>query len=120
MKHNLVLTSIVLASMACSISAVVGAADMVLQVSDTAKHDAVQSNWMDRTDIAVGVQTGAQSKLDKGHFLTDDLDTIYNKQSDYGNLTKAYIETLQPISHYDENSKSVLLYRGALDGAVRK
>ena len=120
MKHKLVLKSIALASMACSISAVVGAADMVLQVSDTAKHDAVQSNWMDRTDIAVGVQTGAQSKLDKGHFLTDDLDTIYNKQSDYGNLTKAYIETLQPISHYDENSKSVLLYRGALDGAVRK
>ena len=32
MKHNLVLTSIVLASMACSISAVVGAADMVPRV----------------------------------------------------------------------------------------
>ena len=77
MKHNLVLTSIVLASMACSISAVVGAADMVPQVSDTAKHDAVQSNWMDRTDIAVGVQTGGQSKLDKGHFLTDDQNSIY-------------------------------------------
>ena len=114
MKHNLVLTSIVLASMACSISAVVGAADMVPQVSDTAKHDAVQSNWMDRTDIAIGVQTGAQSKLDKGHFLTDDMNTIYNKQSDYGNLTKAYIETLQPISHYDENSKSVLFVQGRI------
>ena len=114
MKHNLVLTSIVLASMACSISAVVGAADMVPQVSDTAKHDAVQSNWMDRTDIAVGIQTGGQSKLDKGHFLTDDQNSIYNKKSDYGNLTKAYIETLQPISHYDENSKSVLFVQGRI------
>ena len=45
----------------CSTSAVVGAANVAPQVSDTAKHDAVQSNWMDRTDIAVGVQTGGKS-----------------------------------------------------------
>ena len=98
----------------CSTSAVVGAANVAPQVSDTAKPEAVQSNWMDRTDIAVGVQTGGQSKLDKGHFLTDDQNSIYNKQSDYGNLTKAYIETLQPISHYDENSKSVLFVQGRI------
>ena len=98
----------------CSTSAVVGAVNVAPQVSDTAKHEAVQSNWMDRTDIAVGVQTGGQSKLDKGHFLTDDQNSIYNKQSDYGNLTKAYIETLQPISHYDENSKSVLFVQGRI------
>lgn len=98
----------------CSTSAVVGAANVAPQVSDTAKHEAVQSNWMDRTDIAVGVQTGGQSKLDKGHFLTDDQNSIYNKQSNYGNLTKAYIETLQPISHYDENSKSVLFVQGRI------
>ena len=114
MKYKLVLTSMVLGAIVCSTSAVVGAVDVAPQVSDTAKHDAVQSNWMDRTDIAVGVQTGGQSKLDKGHFLTDDLDTIYNKKSDYGNLTKAYIETLQPISHYDENSKSVLFVQGRI------
>lgn len=98
----------------CSTSVVVEAANVAPQVSDTAKHEAVQSNWMDRTDIAVGVQTGGQSKLDKGHFLTDDQNSIYNKQSDYGNLTKAYIETLQPISHYDENSKSVLFVQGRI------
>ena len=98
----------------CSTSAVVGAANVAPQVSDTAKPEAVQSNWMDRTDIAVGVQTGGQSKLDKGHFLTDDQNSIYNKKSDYGNLTKAYIETLQPISHYDENSKSVLFVQGRI------
>ena len=97
-----------------STSAVVGAANVAPQVSDTAKHEAVQSNWMDRTDIAVGVQTGGQSKLDKGHFLTDDQNSIYNKQSDYGNVTKAYIETLHPISHYDENSKSVLFVQGCI------
>jgi len=104
----------------CSTSAVVGAANVAPQVSDTAKHEAVQSNWMDRTDIAVGVQTGGQSKLDKGHFLTDDQNSIYNKQSDYGNLTKAYIETLQPISHYDENSKSVLFVQGRIGRSGEK
>ena len=114
MKYKLVLTSVVLGAIAFSTSAVVGAVDMAPQVTDTAKHDAVQSNWMDRTDIAVGVQIGGKSKLDKGHFLTDDQNTIYNKQSDYGNLTKAYIETLQPISHYDENSKSVLFVQGRI------
>ena len=114
MKYKLVLTSMVLGAIVCITSAVVGAANVAPQVSDTARHDAVQSNWMDRTDIAVGVQTGGQSKLDKGHFLTDDQNSIYNKQSDYGNLTKAYIETLQPISHYDENSKSVLFVQGRI------
>ena len=114
MKYKLVLTSMVMGAIVCSTSAIVGAANVAPQVSDTAKHEAVQSNWMDRTDIAVGVQTGGQSKLDKGHFLTDDQNSIYNKQSDYGNLTKAYIETLQPISHYDENSKSVLFVQGSI------
>ena len=114
MKYKLVLTSMVMGAIVCSTSAVVGAANVAPQVSDTAKPEAVQSNWMDRTDIAVGVQTGGQSKLDKGHFLTDDQNSIYNKQSDYGNLTKAYIETLQPISHYDENSKSVLFVQGRI------
>ena len=114
MKYKLVLTSMVLGAIVCITSAVVGAVDVAPQVSDTAKHDAVQSNWMDRTDIAVGVQAGGKSKLDKGHFLTDDQNSIYNKQSDYGNLTKAYIETLHPISHYDENSKSVLFVQGRI------
>ena len=114
MKRKLVLTSMILGVIVCSMSAVVRATDVAQQVSDTARHDAVQSNWMDRTDIAVGVQAGGQSKLDKGHFLTDDQNSIYNKQSDYGNLTKAYIETLHPISHYDENSKSVLFVQGRI------
>ena len=120
MKYKLVLTSMVMGAIVCSTSAVVGAANVAPQVSDTAKPEAVQSNWMDRTDIAVGVQTGGQSKLDKGHFLTDDQNSIYNKQSDYGNLTKAYIETLQPISHYDENSKSVLFVQGRIGRSGEK
>lgn len=114
----------VLGAMAVSLSATDIAADVhntngiestqQAIVTDEAKRDAVRSTWMDRTDIAVGIQTGGQSQLDKGHFLTDDQNTIYNKQSDYGNLTKSYIETLHPISHYDENSKSVLFVQGRI------
>lgn len=102
MKSNAIVKAMVLGAIACSISATGIAVDVNTQrvqditntqqnIQGTEKHDAVQSNLMDRTDIAVGVQTGGQSKLDKGHFLTDDQNSIYNKHSDYGNLTKAYI-----------------------------
>ena len=37
-----------------------------------------------------------------------------NTKSDYGNITKAYIETLQPITHYDENSKAVVFVQGRI------
>ena len=55
MKRKLVLTSMMLGVIVCNMSAVVGATDVVQQVSDTAKYDAVQSSWMDRTDIVVGI-----------------------------------------------------------------
>ena len=88
MKYKLVLTSMVLGVIVCSTSAAVGAADVAPQVSDTAKHDAVKSNWMDRTDIKLGTQ----SKLGK----------------------QVSVETLQPLTHYDENSKSVLFVQGGV------
>lgn len=57
--------------------------------SDTARKEAVRSNWMDRTDIKVGTQ----SKMGK----------------------QVSVETLQPLTHYDENSKSVLFVQGGID-----
>ena len=99
MKRILVVKAMVLGAIACSISAVGFAAniqdansmDSVQQtvVADEAKHEAVRSNWMDRTDIKVGTQakTGMQVSVD----------------------------TLQPLTHYDENSKSVLFVQGGID-----
>lgn len=121
MRSNLIIKAFVLGAVGCAFTITglaadghgQGIADSTTELNE-AKHEAVRSNWMDRTDVAIGIQTGGQSKLDKGHFLTDDQNSIYNKQSDYGNLTKAYIETLQPISHYDENSKSVLFVQGRI------
>ena len=97
----------VLGAIACSISATGIAADINTQraqditntqqnIQGTEKHDAVQSNWMDRTDIKVGTQ----SKMG----------------------TQVSVETLQPLTHYDENSKSVLFVQGGLGrgGGERK
>ena len=126
MRRNLIIKAFVLGAIGCAFTITGLAAngdaqgiyssanEQQINSQDTARHEAVRSNWMDRTDIAIGIQTGGHSKIDRGHFLTDDQNSIYNKQSDYGNLTKAYIETLQPISHYDENSKSVLFVQGRI------
>ena len=124
MKNKLVFRAMVLGAVACAFSAIgfaadvqnghgQGIADSTTEVSG-AKHEAVSSNWLDRTDIAVGVQTGGTSDSHKGMFPSDYNNNFYNTKSDYGNITKAYIETLQPITHYDENSKSVVFVQGRI------
>ena len=124
MKSKLVFRAMVLGAIACAFSATgfaadvqnghgQGIADSTTEVSG-AKHEAVRSNWLDRTDIAVGVQSGGASDSHKEMFPSDYNNNFYNTKSDYGNITKAYIETLQPITHYDENSKSVVFVQGRI------
>ncbi|WP_311531609.1 inverse autotransporter beta domain-containing protein [uncultured Veillonella sp.] len=98
MKLNVIMKAMVLGTIACSISATGIAVDVENQhiqsssneeqMSNIGKHDAVKSNWMDRTDIKLGTQ----SKLGK----------------------QVSVETLQPLTHYDENSKSVLFVQGGV------
>ena len=90
MKSNAIVKAMVLGAIACSISATGIAADVIAQqnIQDTNKHEAVKSNWMDRTDIKLGTQ----SKMG----------------------TQVSVETLQPLTHYDENSKSVLFVQGGI------
>ena len=124
MISKLVFRAMVLGAVACAFSATGFAADVQnghgqgIADSNTevngAKHEAVRSNWLDRTDIAIGVQTGGSSDSHKGMFPSDYNNNFYNTKSDYGNITKAYIETLQPITHYDENSKSVVFVQGRI------
>ena len=124
MKSKLVFRAMVLGAIACAFSATgfaadvqnghgQGIADSTTEVNG-AKHEAVRSNWLDRTDIAIGVQTGGSSDSHKGMFPSDYNNNFYNTKSDYGNITKAYIETLQPITHYDENSKAVVFVQGRI------
>lgn len=99
MKRILVVKAMVLGAIACSISAAGIAADINTQraqditntqqnIQGTEKHDAVQPNWMDRTDIKVGTQSKVGAQVS--------------------------VETLQPLTHYDENSKSVLFVQGGI------
>ena len=124
MKSKLVFRAMVLGAIACAFSATgfaadvqnghgQGIADSTTEVSG-AKHEAVRSNWLDRTDIAVGVQSGGASDSHKEMFPSAYNNNFYNTKSDYGNITKAYIETLQPITHYDENSKAVVFVQGRI------
>ena len=124
MISKLVFRAMVLGAVACAFSATgfaadvqnghgQGIADSTTEVNG-AEHEAVRSNWLDRTDIAIGVQTGGSSDSHKGMFPSDYNNNFYNTKSDYGNITKAYIETLQPITHYDENSKSVVFVQGRI------
>ena len=96
MSGKLLLKAMVLGTMTFSISTI-GMAAEVQDVnglnsaqqtiaSDTARKEAVRSSWMDRTDIKVGTQ----SKMGK----------------------QVSVETLQPLTHYDENSQSVLFVQG--------
>ena len=124
MKRKLVFRTMVLGAVACAFSATgfaadvqnghgQGIADSTTEVNGT-KHEAVRSNWLDRTDIAIGVQTGGTSDSHKGMFPSAYNNNFYNTKTDYGNITKAYIETLQPITHYDENSKSIVFVQGRI------
>lgn len=98
MSGKLLLKTMVLGAMAFSISTIgmaaevqdVNGLDSAQQsiASDTARKEAVRSSWMDRTDIKVGTQ----SKMG----------------------TQVSVETLQPLTHYDENSKSVLFVQGGI------
>lgn len=124
MKSKLVFRAMVLGAIACAFSATGFAADVQnghgQSIADSttevsgAKHEAVRSNWLDRTDIAVGVQSGGASDSHKEMFPSAYNNNFYNTKSDYGNITKAYIETLQPITHYDENSKAVVFVQGRI------
>ena len=98
MSKTLMIKAMVLGAVACAFSATgfaadvqnghgQGIADSTTEVNG-AKHEDVRSNWMDRTDIKVGTQ----SKMGK----------------------QVSVETLQPLTHYDENSKSVLFVQGGI------
>ena len=124
MRRNIIIKALVLGAIGCAFSATgfaadvqnghgQGIADSTTEVSG-AKHEAVRSNWLDRTDIAVGVQSGGASDSHKEMFPSAYNNNFYNTKSDYGNITKAYIETLQPITHYDENSKAVVFVQGRI------
>ena len=137
MKSKLVFRAMVLGAIACAFSATgfaadvqnghgQGIADYTTEVN-TAKHEAVRSNWMDRTDIVVGVGMKDSKETHSQHHYVgessnrhDDLHTVTSKSLKSTEINKLYIETLQPITHYDENAKSVVFVQGRIGRSGEK
>ena len=136
MSGKLLLKAMVLGTMTFSISTIgmaaevqdVNGLDSAQQTiaSDTARKEAVRSSWMDRTDVVVGVGMKDSKETHSQHHYVgassmrhDDLNTVTSKSLKSTEINKLYIETLQPITHYDEMLKALSLYKVVL-GAVEK
>ena len=101
-----------------------GVADSTTEVNE-AKHEAVRSNWMDRTDIVVGVGMKSSEESNSHHFHDFTVWDRYpvigtSDKSKSTELNKLYVETLQPITHYDENAKSVVFVQGRIGRSGEK
>ena len=135
MSKTLMIKAMVLGAVACAFSATGFAADVQnghgQGIADSttdvngAKHEAVRSSWMDRTDIVVGVGMKKSEESSSHHFHDF---TVWDKypligtsdKSKSTELNKLYIETLQPITHYDENAKSVVFVQGRIGRSGEK
>ena len=137
MSKTLMIKAMVLGAVACAFSATGFAADVQNRhgqgIADSttevnvAKHEAVRSNWMDRTDIVVGVGMKDSKETHSQHHYVgessmrhDDLHTVTSKSLKSTEINKLYIETLQPITHYDENAKSVVFVQGRIGRSGEK
>ena len=135
MSKTLMIKAMVLGAVACAFSVTGFAADVQnghgQGIADSttdvngAKHEAVRSSWMDRTDIVVGVGMKKSEESSSHHFHDF---TVWDKypligtsdKSKSTELNKLYIETLQPITHYDENTKSVVFVQGRIGRSGEK
>ena len=95
--------------------------------SDAARKEAVRSSWMDRTDVVVGVGMKDSKETHSQHQYVgessnrhDDLNTVTSKSLKSTEINKLYIETLQPITLYDENAKSVVFVQGRIGRSGEK
>ena len=135
MSKTLMIKAMALGAVACAFSATgfaadvqnghdQGIADSTTEVNE-AKHEAVRSNWMDRTDIVVGVGMKNSEESSSHHFHNftpwENHPIVgTSDKSKSTELNKLYIETLQPITHYDENAKSVVFVQGRIGRSGEK
>ena len=135
MSKTLMIKAMVLGAVACAFSATgfaadvqnghgQGIADSTTEVNG-AKHEAVRSSWMDRTDIVVGVGMKDSEESSSHHFHNftpwgNHPIVGTSDKSKSTELNKLYIETLQPITHYDENAKSVVFVQGRIGRSGEK
>ena len=132
MKRQLLIKAMVLGAMACSISATGLAAHAEGQDKgpigngqEATRREAIGSHWMDRTDIVVGTgmekTEGSSSQRYTGRGVPNapQPSTSSEKSQSMG-LDQFYIETLQPITHYDEHAKNLVFVQGRIGRSGEK
>ena len=137
MRRNLIIKALVLGAIGCAFTITGLAAngdaqgvhssanEQQINSQDAARHEAVRSTWMDRTDIVAGVGMKDSKETHTQHHTIfvvprNDLHTVASKSSKSTEINKLYIETLQPITHYDENAKSVVFVQGRIGRSGEK
>ena len=114
MNNKLVCKVLVLGTLACGLQSMAFANE----VSDTNvgngganSQKPHTSTWLDRTDIGISWEAGKpganESSTNNYSWQYNDAHTErrdVSSQNTKKGVNKAYIETLQPIGHYDENS----------------
>lgn len=130
MKRQLLVKAMVLGAVACSISATSLAAhvegqDKRVNGQVAARREAVRSHWMDRTDIVVGTGmeraegSSSQGYTGRGVPNAPQPSTSSEKSQSMG-LDQFYIETLQPITHYDAHAKNLVFVQGRIGRSGEK
>ena len=130
MKRQLLVKAMVLGAVACSISATSLAAhvegqDKRVNGQEAARREAVRSHWMDRTDIVVGTGmertegSGSQGYTGRGVPNAPQPSASSEKSQSMG-LDQFYIETLQPITHYDAHAKNLVFVQGRIGRSGEK
>lgn len=113
MCKKVLLKTLICSACLCNVGMLALAADVS---SHTETTGISKTSWMDRTDIGVGLQMSQtdtyhdyKEALNPGHLGTPIVDHSDHTSK---NDTRAhyFIETLQPIKHYDGHSKSVLFW----------
>ena len=118
-SKKVIIKSLVCTALTCSFATYAFAAD-----KDNG--ETVQSSWMDRTDIGIGLQ-GTQKDSYHDYAMPNkqitDNNLSYDTRFHYHNHnskqkvnTQYFIETLQPIKQYGKDSKSMVFVQGRLDG----
>ena len=118
-SKKLIIKSLVCTALTCSFATCALAAD-----KDNGEK--VQSSWMDRTDIGIGLQ-GTQKDSYHDYAMPNkqmtDNNLSYDTRFHYRNHnskqkvnTQYFIETLQPIKQYGKDGKSMVFVQGRLDG----
>lgn len=134
MKKTLIMKAAVLGTIACCSFSAPGIAANIQDTNeigvgrptvDEAKREAVHSTWMDRTDVVIGIGIGQKSTEKSASykwpvFTYVPSSTVTSDKSKSTELNKFYIETLQPLTHYDENSKSVVFVQGRIGRSGEK